>query len=1219
MRRKIVMNRLLYILCLVVFPLLMRAQSPMSELYKQWMAEDINRGYYEKAVADMTHIEEWSYDGQNKKLNFHPDSAIVFIEYVRSLSIQSALRDSVTFYVAKWLCGYGYYYFRHYRIDESEKYLLKALEMLRLAQKEQDEYYAIVAYKLGCLYQGTGEHRQAEPLILSALDIEKNLYGEQDDRYIEVIEVLGFLYGGDRRYQQAEDAFRHILSVLEKRGSTNTSNYAITLTYLGWIYGLQNNYSKAEELYKQALNILGDQNPASILTLRRLGEQYTNTNDFQKAEQYLMKALELQEAIGYDDDGDIQVITAVGEYYHDIGQYEIAEKYMLQALELIRTITGERNFNYLYKLSELGELYGDMENYSKAEEYNMLTLEKLKAIEGYESQPLYRLILCQIADINKHIFNYPKAEEYYLLALKAHERDSIDSNYGSTLDGIASMYDEIGDYQKAEAYYLRALEAKKNVYGEQHHDVATILGNLGNLYANIGDSQKAEQYYLQALEIYKNLFGENHVRYAHILHCMGTTYYDQEDIQKAKQYFKRAADIQKAVNGEQNTDYAYSLNSLAHVYMAEGDTLKAEEYYKQALQINQSVLGEMNEGYAFVLSGLGNLYREKKQYAQAEECKKKALEIRKSIFGPQSPSYASALIGLGWVYAAQKDYAKAEPYLQEETSIVKTRYIQSLDYMGERQRERYWETMRWSFEENNTIFSYSYYPYKPSISSFAYDNELFVKGLLLTSTNIIRKSILDSGDSVLILRWDEMTEKKQQLLTLEEKGGSQPMVEQLRTEVEQLEKDITMSSAVYRENQRQWQITWDSVRNALKPNQVAIEYMSAPLLDDSTMYCALLIRDTCSYPILIPLFEEKEVTQLVNTSSPSATDSTYQYAYNGSFLSQVIWEPVQSYIHPGEVVFISPTGILHQMAIEHLPYDETRTIEDMYNVVRLSSTREIVSGRQPIPHQTATLYGGIRYSATPEDLEVAHAQYEDMVAEPEWTIASSQQRAMGMRAKDLPFTEKEVMEIEQLLKAHQMQVQVYSAKNANEESFKVLSGTHQNILHIATHGFFWSDSTAQKQHYFSSRLTMGGEQNAAYIDPLDRCGLLFAGANTALAGHSQRLKKGVQDGILTAKEISTMDLRDADIVVLSACETAIGDISGEGVFGLQRAFKMAGARTIVMALWKVDDDATRMLMTAFYRYYSEGQSKREAFRHAQQEVRKIKAEPYYWAGFIVLD
>jgi len=202
-------------------------------------------------------------------------------------------------------------------------------------------------------------------------------------------------------------------------------------------------------------------------------------------------------------------------------------------------------------------------------------------------------------------------------------------------------------------------------------------------------------------------------------------------------------------------------------------------------------------------------------------------------------------------------------------------------------------------------------------------------------------------------------------------------------------------------------------------------------------------------------------------------------------------------------------------------------------------------------------------------------------------------------------------------------VQLYTSTTANEESFKALCGKHQNILHIATHGFYWSDSTAQKADFFSQRMTTILDRNmptSPSIDPLNRCGLLFAGANTAYSGHSSELPEGVQDGILTAKEISLLDLRDADLVVLSACETGKGEITGEGVFGLQRAFKQAGAQTLIMSLWKVDDKATQLLMTEFYRnWITNHQSKRAAFRNAQNAVRSQYKEPYYWAGFIMLD
>ena len=517
------------------------------------------------------------------------------------------------------------------------------------------------------------------------------------------------------------------------------------------------------------------------------------------------------------------------------------------------------------------------------------------------------------------------------------------------------------------------------------------------------------------------------------------------------------------------------------------------------------------------------------------------------------------------------------------------------------------------------------------------------------------------------------TEKKQQIMALEEKDPQSAYLTQVKEEAESLEKEITRKSAAYRENMRQWAITWDSVRATLKPNQVAIEYMRAPLNEDSTIYCALLLRDTCSYPIMIPLFEEKEVSALLHqsTANKENINPTYTYGKNGKQLSQHIWSRVMPYLNEGETVFFSPTGILHQIAIENLPFTESNTMGDRYNLVRLSSTRELAMTGQAIPHQTATLYGGILYDPMDTTIMIANAtRYRSLESTAQHTSSTDTiQRSMALY---LPGSKAEIDSIQPILAKKKIAVTVYSKDTACEESFKAQSGKQPNILLLSTHGFFWKDSTARQERYFRQRTIMQGEDDfraVTSIDPLERCGLLFAGANTALSGHSDRLPQGVDDGILTAKEISVLDFRKTDIVVMSACETGLGDISGEGVFGLQRAFKMAGAKTIMMTLWQVNDRATNLFMTSFFRHYSQGMSKRQAFRLAQQEVRNYTGEgssddskalmsgkermqsksnltshqpsevsgqksevsgqksevshpyasPYYWAGFILLD
>ena len=414
-----------------------------------------------------------------------------------------------------------------------------------------------------------------------------------------------------------------------------------------------------------------------------------------------------------------------------------------------------------------------------------------------------------------------------------------------------------------------------------------------------------------------------------------------------------------------------------------------------------------------------------------------------------------------------------------------------------------------------------------------------------------------------------------------------------------------------------WQITWDSVQNHLSSNDVAIEYFSAPLSEDSTMYCALLLRHNSEYPELIPLFEEKEVSSFLSTSNGNITNQSYDYYSNGDTISQLVWSKILPYINEGETIYFAPSGLLHQLAIEHLPYDENRTMSDVYNMVRLSSTREIVMNKPQSQYTSATVYGGIVYDADTVSMIVESREY------PELHHRSIENDTLNRGSvKYLPGTKKEAECINTLLTENNISAKLYTTTKANEESFKALSGKHNNILHIGTHGFTWTDSVAKKQDFFAQRIQlMGREQHYdASIDPLNRCGLLFAGANIALQGNSKDLPEGVQDGILTAKEISLLDLRDADLVVLSACETAKGDITSEGVFGLQRAFKMAGVQTIIMSLWKVHDEATQLLMTEFYtNWIVKKQSKCEAFRNAQKVVREQYVEPYYWAGFIMSD
>lgn len=468
---------------------------------------------------------------------------------------------------------------------------------------------------------------------------------------------------------------------------------------------------------------------------------------------------------------------------------------------------------------------------------------------------------------------------------------------------------------------------------------------------------------------------------------------------------------------------------------------------------------------------------------------------------------------------------------------------------------------------------------------------------------------------------------QEQLNILEETGVDTILIDNLLTKESYIENELILTIAYY-DLYKHYEFiknnTCSNLKDKLNYTESAIEFFTVPINADSTVYCALLLRHNSEYPELIPLFEEKEVEPLTKpiVDGKNKPGNAYYHDGIGKELTQKVWGKILPHIKPGETVYFSPSGLLHQLAIESLPYDETYTMADVFNLVRLSSTREIVTRKDELQHSTATLYGGIKYDVDTDELIAESEAYKttDLLASRGFDNDSLDRGSV----RYLPGTKKEVEDINATLCQQGMRAQVFTETNANEESFKALSGKHRNILHIATHGFFWPDSTARKKDFFSQRMMMsiGDDKTPSqhYIDPLNRCGLLFSGANTALQGNSAELPEGVQDGILTAKEISLLDLRDADLVVLSACETGTGEITGDGVFGLQRAFKQAGAQTLIMSLWKVDDAATQLMMTEFYKnWLTLRQSKREAFRNAQNTVRAQYSDPYYWAGFIMLD
>ena len=393
---------------------------------------------------------------------------------------------------------------------------------------------------------------------------------------------------------------------------------------------------------------------------------------------------------------------------------------------------------------------------------------------------------------------------------------------------------------------------------------------------------------------------------------------------------------------------------------------------------------------------------------------------------------------------------------------------------------------------------------------------------------------------------------------------------------------------------------WKDIANNLDEQSVAIEFWHFPTLNDKIdCYCASIIRKNYKKPKFVLLSNSDELSFKGKLNTFDLMD-----------LYDLVWKELEPHLNHNDNVYFSPIGILHNICIESAIDSLGVRASDKWNLYRVSSTREVLNiNHKRETHKSVILYGWINYNLKNIDDPYLISDNE-----------SSQARnyLMGRSYSSLPYTKLEIDEISNLLHEKSMKYKCYSKDFASEESFKNLSGKKNSIIHIATHGFYW-----KSPNQYRDVLRMDGNYDsfkANYEKSMIHSGLIFSGVNKNLK--ETNINNDFNDGILTAHEISKLDLSGCDLVVLSACKTGIGDLStSEGVFGLQRGFKLAGVNSIIMSLWNVDDSATKILMSEFYRNYLAGSSKLESLKQAQKTVESYPEykHPKYWAGFILLD
>ncbi len=1010
-----------------------------------------------------------------------------------------------------------------------------------------------------------------------------------------------------------------------QKDSIGSLTYAQLCFSLGVAMYRTQRFDDAEKLYIESKQIrekvLGKEHPDYASSCNNLADIYEDRKQYGKAEPLYLESKQIRaKTLGKEHPEYASSCNNLAILYMDMGLYEKSEQQYLEAKSIREKTPGKESREYANNCDNLSILYRLMGQNFKALEFGKEGMQIRARVLG-KYHPSFGASCYNLATIYFSMGEYDSAEAYYQTAKQIKEKafGKKSPSYAMVCNSIALLYTETGAYGKAEPLYQEAIHIQEKATGKENPSYAMFCNNLGSLYLNMGQFKNAEMQYKEAKDIQEKVSGKEHPNYAGNCDNLARVYVCMDSPDKAETLYLEAKQVQEKVLGKEHPEYAKSCNSLANLYEMKGQYDKAEPLYAEAKNIRAKLLGTQHVDYAQSCTGLGTLYKDQGQFDKAETLYIEAKQIWGKAVGTQNPSYAISCDDLANLYWLMHKPGQAMKEFAESFSIKSNNLYSIFQFTNEKEKYDYIKNV--SGEDD---IAYSFYLSEKIKSDQPYSLALFHRNLILYSSQEFRKQLFYSKDSVLINKYKEWNDLRNYLAVLYSKPIDKRKEDfsETKEKADRLEEELTRLSATFKKQQEN--VRWKDIQNKLMPNEAAIEFTSFNFYNgkrwsDSTFYIALILTKDKKEAELVPLFETKQLDSILNESGNVAADNKINNLYAGnSALYNLIWKPMEKSLKGITKIYFAPSGNLHKIAFAALLIDNNKVLSDKYRLTELSTTSVITDQVASYIDSTDNikLYGGVKYDADSASLKQAadvYALNKDTAS----TVTRFNNQDRGSKFNYLPGTETEIEYIKNQAQKINNHVIALSGVNATEESFKALNGkASPAVIHIATHGFFFPDPKLEKDKTLAVFETSGRVFKQS-DDPFFRSGLLFAGANNAWAG---KPIEGIEDGILTSYEVSDMYLPNTKLVVLSACETALGDIRGsEGVYGLQRAFKIAGAKNLVMSLWKVPDQETAEFMQLFYDNLFSRQSVSDAFFHAQTKMKnKYRSEPYKWAAWILI-
>jgi CHAT domain-containing protein/lipopolysaccharide biosynthesis regulator YciM len=1123
--------------------------------------------------------------------------------------------------------GLGQFYLRIGDNAAAEEMLQQCLTSYRTVLGDEHTKTTNTMYTLAQLYRATGEYAKAESLLQECCALESKILGAEHPDAVLTVDLLAWTYHDMAAYDKAEPLFQECLRIRSKVFGPRHADTVATMSSLARLYRTQGENAKAESLLSQALDIrrkeLGEEHPEVVLAKNELAVCYLDMSSYGKAEPLFRECVQIRtKTLGEEDTETIASIYNLAVLCRSKGDGREAEQLLHKCIELRIKVQGEEHPDTTLAQNELALVYYDMSEYDKAE-------------------PLFKECL--------RIRTKVLGDEHPHTAL--------------SMSNLAGVYKDTGDYEKADSLYRQSLAIRRKVFSEEQVETAESICRLGDIAYSRGEYSRAEQFLTEGVEMYRRLLGEQHLTTGNELNSLAMVYDTLGDFAQAESLYQKSLEVRRLADGPETAAVATSLNNMGVLHFRKRDYVKAEPLFQQSLEIRQKVLGADHTDVGNSLHNLGATYMYTGRYAEARPLMEQALDIFRRAYQNDHTDVAASLSRLALLNQCTANYADAVLLYGQSTQMymkllgrdhpdtIKTvnrmadlllemksfdRAIATQDTGMQSARRHLCSVLPALTESQRQKY----------LSSSYIDDFATAISLALECQSDLRAANLSAGWVLNGKAAGAEAVAEAALLSSEEAA---PLVKELRTVRDQIARialrDSTTVDADTRERlagleSRQQQlsqqiaafslglrtgdpwVTTGALMSEIPFNSVFVNIAKIRRRDFQsrdedtkwlpTRYVAWIVPSAGSgavktvdlgesAPVDAKVREVREQIQKdferLRKREVDEIQAAEELRKATQELSKLLLSPIEESLTDVDELILSPDGELWT-----LPWDALITKDGSY-LIEKYRTRYVISGRELVrdaPQRALigapAIFADANFNLSQDDVLVANSGLQSELRSVSNAYFSQLKSSAAEAVSIKPSIDGYTNESAKLLLADECQ----------EATFKDLH--RPRVLVVSTHGYVEKPAEPKE----------GQSAAASYDNPLLRCGLAFAGANN----RKLAAEEGREDGILTGLEIVGIDLRGTELVVLSACQTGLGDIQdGEGVAGLRHAFQLAGAGAVISSLWEVEDGATARLINVFFENLAKGLNKSEALRQAQlvqiqsRRERFGAAHPFFWSAF----